>query len=405
MHDAIVIGARCAGSSTAMLLARRGYRVLLVDRATFPSEIPHGHFIHRMGPQRLARWGVLDRIAASCPPVRSMMTDFGDFPLTGTDLEVDGVAFGYAPRRAVLDTLLLEAAVAAGAEVRQGFVVEEFAMEGDRVAGIRGRDSRGGAPATERARLTIGADGRNSRLARAVQAPVYEAAPTLACWYFSYWSGAPLAGLEVYVRRDRVIFAFPTNDGLTGVFIGWPAADLPAVRADIERQFMAVVDTAPALAERLRGGRREERFAGATDLPNFFRMPYGPGWALVGDAGHHKDPYLALGVRDAFRDADLLAEAFDDGSSGRRPLDEAMADYQRRRDEEAMPDYRQNLHAARFLPPPPEARRLRAALHSNGDQADINRFCLAYQGMIPPGAFFNPANLGRIMATAGIAVA
>src|SRR5262245_31177553 len=115
MYDAIVVGARCAGASTAMLLARRGHKVLLVDRATFPSEIPHGHFIHRHGPARLQRWGLLDRIVASgCPAVRTMTTDFGDFPLTGEDLEIDGVALGYGPRRVVLDQILVEAAVKAG---------------------------------------------------------------------------------------------------------------------------------------------------------------------------------------------------------------------------------------------------------------------------------------------------
>ena len=102
--DVIVVGARCAGASTAMLLARKGYRVLVVDRAQFPSDIPRGHFIHRHGPQRLNAWGLLDRVVATgCPAVTSMTADFGDFPLTGKDLVVDGVAFGYAPRRDKLD--------------------------------------------------------------------------------------------------------------------------------------------------------------------------------------------------------------------------------------------------------------------------------------------------------------
>src|SRR5690348_12866752 len=125
MYDAIVVGARCAGAPTAMLLARKGYKVLLVDRATFPSEIPHGHFIHRQGPRCLSRWGLLDRIVASnCPAVTVLTHDFGDFPLVGRGLVADGVALGYGPRRAVLDKVLVDAAVEAGAEVREGFVVE-----------------------------------------------------------------------------------------------------------------------------------------------------------------------------------------------------------------------------------------------------------------------------------------
>ena len=198
MYDAIVIGARCAGAPTAMLLARKGYDVLLVDRATFPSDLPHGHFIHRHGPRRLNRWGLLDRVVATnCPPITSMTSDFGDFPLVGTGLMVDGVALGYGPRRSALDNVLVAAAVEAGAELRAGFVVEDFVTDGDRITGIRGRDGRGGSSVTERATVTIGADGRNSRLARFVQAPVSEATPALTCWYFSYWSGVPDNGLEV----------------------------------------------------------------------------------------------------------------------------------------------------------------------------------------------------------------
>jgi flavin-dependent dehydrogenase len=401
MYDAIVIGARCAGASTALLLARRGYKVLLADRATFPSDIPHGHFIHRGGPLRLQRWGLLDRIvAAGCPPVTTLTGDYGDFPLVGRDLEVDGVAFGYGPRRSVLDTILVEAAVAAGAELREGFTVEEIVRDGERVAGIRGR-GRQGASATERATITIGADGRNSRLARAVSAPVTEAAPPATCWYFSYWGDVPATGLEVYVRPDRVIFAFPTGDGLFAVFVAWPSADLPAIRANIEGRFMDALDAVPELAGRVRGGRRAERFYGASDVPNFLRRPHGPGWALVGDAGCHKDPFLALGICDAFRDAELLAAAIDDGLSGRRPLDAALADYERQRDAATLPDYQQNLHLARFGSLPTEVLDLRRALRGNAEAT--RRFYLATEGLIPREAFFNPENMQRVMAPALIA--
>jgi flavin-dependent dehydrogenase len=253
---------------------------------------------------------------------------------------------------------------------------------------------------TEHATITVGADGRNSQLAHAVQAPVYEAHPTVTCWYFSYWSDVPTTGLEMYIRHNRVIFAFPTNDDLFGLFVGWQRAELPGVRADIEGHFMGAVDQVPHLAERVRSGRREERFYGATDLPNFFRTPFGQGWALVGDAGCHKDPFLALGICDAFRDAELLAEALDEGLSGRRPLLSALADYERRRNEATMFDYRQNLYAAQFGPLPAEIVRLRAALR--GDQEATNQFIMAGEGMIPREAFFNPENLQRIVGSAGV---
>jgi flavin-dependent dehydrogenase len=395
MYDVIVVGARCAGAPTAMLLARRGHRVLLVDRATFPSDLPHGHFIHRHGPRRLARWGLLDRIVATnCPAATTSVLDLGDFPLTATGLEVDGVALGYGPRRTVLDALLVEAAAEAGAELRLGCLVEGFTTDGDRVSGVRGRALPGGAPFTERAAVVVGADGRHSRLARFVGAPEYDTFPTVACWYFSYWSGAPDRGIEICFRGDTVIIAFPTNDGLTCVFVGWPIGRLDAVRAARERCFMAAVDEAPDLAARIRGGRREEPFRGAADLPNFFRKPYGPGWALVGDAGYHKDPMLALGICDALRDAELLADALDEGLSGRRVLSDALQEYERLRNEACAADYRENLHLARFEPPPPELFQLRAALRDNPEAT--RQFFLARQGMIPRETFFNPANLSAL---------
>jgi flavin-dependent dehydrogenase len=185
---------------------------------------------------------------------------------------------------------------------------------------------------------------------------------------------------------------------LYAVFVGWGIEKFHEVRTDIEGNFMQTVNQEPSLAERLGNGKREERFLGASDLPNFFRKPCGEGWALVGDAGYHKDPILALGVSDALRDADLLAEAIDEGLSGKQPMLESLMDYERRRNEMAMPDYLQNLRSASFEPPPPEMIRLLAALQDN--QEDTNRFFLAREGIIPSEEFYNPENMKRIMARA-----
>ena len=155
MYDAIVIGARCAGATTAMLLAREGLDVLLLDRSPFPSEIPHGHFIHMHGPRRLAEWGVLDAVLdTNCPPVTSFTLDLGDGPVTGRDLASGDVPLGLGPRRARLDEVLVDAAVEAGAEFRAGFAVQELIEEDGRVAGVarprrpraRAAGRRGGRP-------------------------------------------------------------------------------------------------------------------------------------------------------------------------------------------------------------------------------------------------------------------
>jgi flavin-dependent dehydrogenase len=170
MQDIIVVGARCAGAPTAMLLARKGFRVLLVDRSTFPSDIPHGHFIHKQGPRRLQAWGLLDRIvAAGCPPSTTFTLDTGECRIVGRDLVRDGVAAGYGPRRTTLDQILIDGAGAAGVQLREGFAVQEYISEDGRIVGIRGRDRIGGAPVTERAILTRRS--RWTRLATGASSP------------------------------------------------------------------------------------------------------------------------------------------------------------------------------------------------------------------------------------------
>jgi len=400
MYDAIVIGARCAGAVTAMLLARHGQRVLLLDRGIIPSDVHRGHFIHRHGPKRLADWGLLERlVGTNCPPLSTHLTDFGDFPLIGRDIRVGNVAWGYAPRRRQLDQVLVEAAVEAGAEFRPNFLVESCLWDRDRVTGIRGHDHRQPTSRTEKALITIGADGRNSTLARVVAAPSYEETPALTCWYFSYWSGVPTEGFEWYLRTNRVIFGFLTNDNLFAIFIGWPIDEFSLVKSDIESQFMRVVDQIPGFSERVRSGRREERFYGAADVPNFLRRPFGPGWALVGDAGSHKDPMMAHGICDAFRDADFLTAAIHEGLTGQCPLHDALMRYERRRNEATLAEYRENIAAARFTPIAPELLQLRLALR--GNQEDTNRFVMALEGWIAHDEFFDPGNLTRIFAKAG----
>jgi flavin-dependent dehydrogenase len=396
MYDVIVVGARCSGSLSAMLLALKGARVLLLDRATFPSDTSHGHFIHRDGPQRLQRWGLLDAIAAKTPAISSGIHDGGDFPLRFDGLVENGVAWAYGPRRSTLDKILVDAAVAAGAELREGFTVDEYLFDEGRLAGIRGHDKDANS-IEERATITVGADGRRSNLARAVDAPVYNDAGSLLCYYFSYWSGVESEAFELYHRPEqrRVVFAFKTEHDQLAVFAGLPVEELPAFREDIEASFMLSLASAGDLGERVWAGHREERFYGATDLPNFYRKPYGPGWALVGDAGLHKDPYMALGICDGLRDAEFLAEAIGAGLSGSGDMETALAAFEQRRNEASNADYQENLAQARLLPQPPEVSGLRAAVRNSPE--DVTLLMKARMGMIERGAFFNPSNLQRIM--------
>ena len=399
MHDVIIVGARCAGSPLAMLLAREGVKVLLVDRASFPSDIPHGHFIHRHGPRRLREWGLLDKIAARTPAVKSIVFDAGDFPLAADNLVEDGLAWGYGPRRTTLDAILLQAADESGANIRPCFNVFEYIIEHGTVVGIHGR-TQAGQTVIERASLVVGADGRNSGLARAVEAPMYNQVPPILCYYFSYWSGVPTADFELYIRTHerRVMFSFRTEDDRFAVFVGAPMEEFETFRRDIESAFMRTLDLVPEFAGRVRSGQREERFYGCADLPNFYRKPYGNGWALVGDAGMHKDPFLALGICDGLRDAELLAHAIRDGLGGRRTLSDALADFETRRNEASAADYQENIVAARFTPFPPEFFALRAAVRNKPGEA--THLIKARMRMIEPSSFLNSNNHQRILAPA-----
>jgi flavin-dependent dehydrogenase len=398
MYDAIVVGARCAGSPTALLLARRGYKVLMVDRTAFPSDMAFSnHFVHQAGAAALKRWGLLDRlVATNCPPITHDYFDYGAFSLCGPVPPVDGVNTAFAPRRIKLDPLLAAAAVEAGVELREGFSVQDLLWDNDRVVGIRGhaRD----ATMAEKARIVIGADGMFSVVAKAVKAPESKTSTALEGSWYAYWSGVPMKGWHLWLRPDRVIFAYNTNDNLSLIGVAFAAKDLAAVRPNIETHHREVIEQfAPELAERMRQGRRESRFVGGA-IPYHLRRPYGPGWALVGDAGYQKDPCTASGITDAFRTAEWLAEAIDAGFSGRQPLEEALACYETRRDRSEMPYFDLTTQLAALAPPPPEVQQILFALQDNAEQR--GRFFSMLAHGVPVQEFFSPENVRQILGSA-----
>jgi len=396
-YDAIVVGARCAGAPTAMLLARRGHRVLLVDRAIFPSDTLSTHFIKTPGVAKLSEWGLLDNVAATgAPPVIRFRLDYGEVVLSGSPTPMDGIQASYAPRRRVLDELLVRAAEASGAEVREAFNVDELVFEDGRVTGILAR-GRAGVAVEERARIVVGADGRNSMVARAVNAATYRARPALACAYYTYWSDLTLEAFEAYYPPHRAILNFPIDANLACSIVEWPRAEFERVRADVETEFWRALELAPGLFERLRSVRRVATIRGTGDLPNFFRTPFGPGWALVGDAGYHKDPLPAQGISDAFRDADLLSQAIDGGLSGRRRIEEALAGYQCQRDEASSAMYELTCQRATLEQPAHTTTSLLRALV--GNQPDTDRFIGMVIGTVPIPEFLAPENVQRIMST------
>jgi flavin-dependent dehydrogenase len=396
MYDAIVVGARCAGSPTAMLLARKGYKVLLVDRGTFPSDMPFSnHYVHQTGSSLLKKWGLLDKLAATnCPPIKTNHWNYGAFTLTGAPPPAAGVPDAYAPRRLRLDPILVDAAVAAGAELREGFSAQEVIWENDRVVGIRGHQ-RDGDTVTEKARIVIGADGMFSTIAKGVKAPEYNNKPALEGSWYAYWSGVKMKGWHLWLRPYRVMFAYNTNDDLALVGVAFPARELPAVRSDIEGNYMrSIAEHTPDLAEQLSHGRRESRFVGGA-IPGYYRRPYGPGWALVGDAAYQKDPCTASGITDAFKAADLMAEAIDAGLSGRQPMEQAISAYEQQRNDRETPYFELTTQLATLDPPPPEILKILDALRNNPEQT--SRYFGVFAHTVPVQEFFAPENISRLL--------
>jgi 2-polyprenyl-6-methoxyphenol hydroxylase-like FAD-dependent oxidoreductase len=326
-----------------------------------------------------------------------MTFDVGPFALQGTIPDANHGMGGFCPRRTVLDALLVQAAADAGADVRQGFTVDDVRAPDGGVARVRGH-AHGSQAVEERARIVIGADGVHSFVARAVGSPEYEGQPPAACGYYSYFSGIEQEDIELYMRDHHAFGGAPTNGGLHLVMVNWPARDFAAVRADVEAHVWRALESAPHFAGRVRHGRRQEKWYGAAGVPGYLRKPYGPGWALVGDAGYNKDPITAQGMSDAFIDAEMLVESLSRWLSGCGRFEELLAAYEAARNERVRPMYAFTTRLAALGPPPREMQDLFASLRGNQDA--INAFLSAITGAIPLAEFMSDQIIGRVVAAA-----
>jgi flavin-dependent dehydrogenase len=332
-YDVIVIGARCAGAATAMLLARRGLRVLAVDRDRYGTDTLSTHALMRGGVLQLHRWGVLEELrAAGTPTIQSTSFHYAGEAVHIQIKPRDGIDGLYAPRRTVIDRLLVDAAREAGAEiVYRTRLMDLIRSSEGRVCGVQLRDSDG-QDARVAAELVVGADGVRSTVADLVGAERYRTARHATGSVFSYWPIAGIDGYRWYFRPGVSVGAIPTNGGLTCIFASVPQRRFHTeIRHDIaagHRQVLRECD--PDLAAIVEGAERAERYRGFAGQLGFFRQSYGPGWALIGDAGYFKDPLTAHGMTDALIDCQLLAHAASEGT------ERALADYQRARDARAM---------------------------------------------------------------------
>ena len=310
--DAIIVGARAAGAATAMLLARRGLRVLALERAQYGSDTLSTHALMRPAVLQLHRWGLLDRVrAAGTPPVRRVTFRYPDENVVVDLPPSDGVDALFAPRRTVLDRILVDAARESGARVAFGIAVESLQRDSaGRVTGVLARDTAGHTFSL-RARIVIGADGIRSVVARQAGAEVTRSSKVEGAVLFGYFADVETSGYEWGYGPGMSAGFIPTNDAEVCVFIGCATSRFrKEVQPDLPRGFRGILErVSPDMARRVASARQTGQFRGFASVSGFYRKAFGPGWALVGDAGLFRDPITTHGITDAFRDAELLARA------------------------------------------------------------------------------------------------
>ncbi|MEU1041036.1 NAD(P)/FAD-dependent oxidoreductase [Streptomyces sp. NPDC005907] len=385
MYDVIVIGARCAGSPTAMLFARQGYRVLLLEKAQFPQDTLSSHYIHMQGMSLLNRWGLLDRLRdAGCRPITHQSYEGPGVRIEGFSLPLDGLRHTYAPRRYVLDPVLAEGAVAAGVEFRESCTVKDLVWEDDRVVGVR-CTTPGGTETTERARLVVGADGMRSLVARKAGAQNVIEHPRVTCTYYSYWADVP-SHFELYERPGRWVGVIPTNDDLTLLMTYFPQEEYNDVRKGVEPFYLDTFrTTAPELYERMSAGRRVEQLYGTGHQENYFRKAYGPGWVLVGDAVNHKDSITARGITEAFVQAQSLTDHIGTALHDDAALRTALRRYENDLSGEALSHYQGALNVAELKP----QGRVEMLQKLVGHQEHIDRYFSTLSGACSIDDFYN----------------
>lgn len=332
-YDVIVVGARVAGASTAMLLARRGHRVLMVDRTSLPADTVSTHALLRTGVLQLSRWGLIERvIAAGTPEVRDITLGFGGERVEFRVRPEHGVETLYAPRRHILDGIILDAALEAGAVFSGSSRMVDLVR--DRSGSVHGiLVEAGGRVEPLTARMVVGADGVWSRTAELVDADAYRRHQPTNAVHYAYFRDVPVDGFWFQFTPGVNAGVIPTNDDLSCVFVGRQRRQAEAFRADPQSEFDRLVALAgPDLAEVVGQATRETPFRGTPGLPGFIRHPWGRGWVLVGDAGYTKDPISAHGISDALRDAELCARAVDTVLTDPRAGTVPLRHYQRQRD-------------------------------------------------------------------------
>lgn len=403
-YDAIIVGARVAGAATAALLAQQGARVLLLDRAAFPAPTVSCPIFFGNSLAVMERIGVLDAVAAiGAPRIRYYGSRLPRVDLVARLPASHGHDYAYSIRRDVLDTTVLRRVQTfPGITLREGFTVSDLVWGDGRVVGVRGRQGHG-SEQTIYARAVIGADGKRSLVARAVEAPIYDRIPSMSCIFYAYYRNLeplPEPSAVVYGSDDgrKAALVFDADSGLTVISVGIPAEDFETARKDPEGTLERTWRSFPELAARGCGATRATPVMAQGPMDSFYRQSYGPGWALVGDAGHYIDPATGQGINNALRGAELLAAAWA-RTQRRSSWLNAMAAYQQQRDADTRPMYNLIKLGLRFRSAAEAGIDIgMPLLRAIARRPEVaTNYIGIYNGATPVGAFFNPLNLARIM--------
>lgn len=375
MYDVIVVGGRCAGAPTAMLMASQGHRVLMLDKDPPASDMAHStHILQPIAIAKLRKWGILPALEAVCPSFEYYSLDLGPAVVRGKPPPVDGDARVFAPRRHVIDAIVANTAVAAGVEYRAETKVVDLIRDGNTVAGVKAVGATGGTESIA-ARLVIGADGPSSVVAKLVAAARYHEAPAQQATVWGYWNGIPVRELQLTIRPGRAVYACPTSGGDAMIGVNWVIDDFSAARADIARAYHAVIqELTPELAALIaRSTLSTPLRIGSTR--NFLRVPYGAGWALVGDAGHKKDSCTAQGITEP----------------------DGLRAWHLARDARLIPLHELTVQMAKFAAPDAAETALYRALAGNPNAT--TRFLGLISGSTSPAEFFAPEHIEAITGT------
>jgi flavin-dependent dehydrogenase len=409
MYDAIIVGARVAGAATALLLAERGYSILLLDKDRFPSAVMSTHVFFTDSLDVFERIGVLDEVLAIDAPRLTRMR----FPYVEADFpEVNGRNFALCIRRDTLDEIPLRACERhPNIEVHTETRVTGLTWDGDRLNGVRFQERGSSEERAATGKIVIGADSRHSTVAREVGAESYDEVPALFAWYYGYFRDVPLDNPpSVFAARTSLpeveadyaaSFVFPTDDNLTLVGFGVQRDRFDAFREDHRGNYFKGLQTLPQVMERLGDAELEGPIVGTGDLPNFLRVPFGNGWALVGDAGSHKDPHTIQGMGDATRSAVILAEELDAWFSGAKSEDEAGQAYHQRRDADIKPMYDFTTNRIQAEVDEDVWDAFQALTWE--DPALANARVAAFAHAIDPAEVYTPSAVEQFVARAGVA--